>query len=145
MSSIYNEGDRRGICPAKEVSMSDFENQARQNGLCMKHWRGERMRLLAFDVEKPEPDFVGFAIEVKNPNANKFTALRNRIAFSYPNSVEKAVTGARQYSSLEAPFQKFRWLHFPKDPKPGLYTYRGTKMHMRPDGTLVRGDFIELP
>ncbi len=54
------------------------------------------------------------------------------------------MTGARQFPSLEAPFQKFRWVHFPFEPKADLYTYRGTKMHMPTDGKVVPGTAIEL-
>jgi hypothetical protein len=65
--------------------------------------------------------------------------LRNRLAFSYPQAPGDSVTGARQFSSLEAPFQKFRWIHFPQEPQLGDYTYRVTKMHMPVEGRLVAG------
>ena len=42
----------------------------------MKLWRGERMCLLGFNVEKPEEDFVGFAIECKEPGELSETELR---------------------------------------------------------------------
>ncbi|MDE2110889.1 MAG: hypothetical protein KGJ79_07085 [Alphaproteobacteria bacterium] len=118
--------------------MADFV--AAKNGLHLKLWRGERMCLVGMDVEAPEPDFVGFAIEVKRPGSAGFMALRNRLNFSYPQAA--AVTGARQYSSLEAPFQKFRWIHFPQEPQLGDYAYRITKMHMPKDGKLVAGTQI---
>ena len=51
------------------------------DGFSFKIWRGEYMFLLAFDVEKPKDDFVGFAIAVKSPGSDKFYYLRNRIAF----------------------------------------------------------------
>jgi hypothetical protein len=54
------------------------------------------------------------------------------------------VTGARLFSSLDAPFQKFRWVHFPHDPKVGTYRYRVTKMHMPQDDVLKKGTAIEL-
>lgn len=124
--------------------MSEFENWGSRDGFSMKLWRGERMCLLGFDVAEPEPDFVGFAIEVKRPGANNFTTLRNRIAFSYPADAEDIVSGYRIFPSTEAPFQKFRWMHFPYEPQPGAYTYRATKMHMPQDGQLVRGVSLEL-
>ena len=125
--------------------MSDFFSSDKQNGFSMKVWRGERMCLLGFDVDQPEADFVGFAIEVKRPGANTFTALRNRLAFSYPQPAETAVNGDKQFSSLKAPFQKFRWVHFPQQPQPGIYKYRATKMHMPVDGDPQPGTSIELP
>lgn len=110
---------------------------ASANGFHLKLWRGERTCLVGMDVDAPEPDFVGFAIEVKRPGAADFTPLRNRLAFAYPEG--SSVDGDVQFPSTEAPFQKFRWVHFPYDPIDGLYTYRVTKMHMPADGQLVTG------
>jgi phosphatidylserine/phosphatidylglycerophosphate/cardiolipin synthase-like enzyme len=124
--------------------MNDFENQASKNGFSMKLWRGERMCLLGFDVAEPEPDLVGFAIECRSPGSAHFFPLHNRLAFSYNTPVEGAVTGGRRFPSTEAPFQKFRWLHFPGEPRLGMYTYRATKMHMPQDDKLVPGTAIEL-
>jgi phosphatidylserine/phosphatidylglycerophosphate/cardiolipin synthase-like enzyme len=124
--------------------MNDFENRDSKNGFSMKLSRGERMCLLGFDVAEPEPDFVGFAIECRSPGATEFDPLLNRLAFSYDKPVADAVTGARQFPSTKAPFQKFRWVHFPHDPQPGAYTYRATKMHMPKDGVLKKGTAIEL-
>ncbi len=113
------------------------------DGFSFKIWRGEYMFLLAFDVEAPNDDFVGFAIAVKSPNSDKFYYLRNRIAFDYANN--EAVNGFRLFSSLDAPIQKFRWLHFPYDPKDGIYTYKATMMHMDENDVLREGKTIELP
>jgi phosphatidylserine/phosphatidylglycerophosphate/cardiolipin synthase-like enzyme len=124
--------------------MNDFENKDSKRGFSMKLWRGERMCLLGFDVEAPEPDLVGFAVECRCPKDKGFSPLLNRIAFSYDKPVLEAVTGARQFPSTQAPFQKFRWIHFPKDPKPGTYTYRATKIHMPSDDELRPGTSIEL-
>src|SRR5215218_6486929 len=104
--------------------MDAFENKKSTDGFSMKLWRGERMCLLGFDVADPEPDFVGFAIECRSPGATEFHPLLNRLAFSYDSPVADAVTGARKFPSTQAPLQKFRWVHFPRDPQPGTYTYR---------------------
>jgi phosphatidylserine/phosphatidylglycerophosphate/cardiolipin synthase-like enzyme len=125
--------------------MDDFENQLITDGFSMKIWRGESMCLLGFDVADPEPDFVGFAIECCSPGSSVYYPLRNRLAFSYDAPVKTAVTGYKQFLSTAAPFQKFRWIHFPHDPKPGAYSYRATKMHMPQDGRLVSGTSITLP
>lgn len=124
--------------------MDDFTTTATKPDFTMKLWRGERMCLVAFDVESPEPDLVGFAIECKAPGAKRFSALMNRLAFSYDEPISKAVTGDRLYSSKKAPFQKFRWVHFPFEPRQGLYTYRATKMHMPSDGVVKAGTSITL-
>jgi phosphatidylserine/phosphatidylglycerophosphate/cardiolipin synthase-like enzyme len=126
------------------MSQTPFCASGSAENFSVKLWRGERMCLIGMDVDDPEPDLVGFAIEVKAPGASSFQSLRNRIAFSYDKPAIEAVTGARQFSSLEAPFQKFRWVHFPYDPQPGTYRYRVTKTHMPKDGVLEKGTAIEL-
>lgn len=128
--------------------MNDFERgTGSQDGFSMKLWRGERMCLLGFDVDEPEDDFVGFAIECRSPQSNDYVPLLNRLAFSYTAPLEDAVTGKRLFDSTKSPFQKYRWLHFPADVDSarGDYTYRATKMHMPSDNKLVRGTSLELP
>lgn len=124
--------------------MGEFTNSSEKSGFHLKLWRGERTTLIGMDVDQPEDDFVGFAIEAKCPGDKSFNPLLNRLAFSYPQEVSKAVTGFKNYSSLEAPFQKFRWLHFPSDGKPGTYSYRVTRMHMPRDNQLTQGDALTL-
>jgi len=82
--------------------MSEFENTSSKKGFTCKIRRGERMNLIGFDVARPEPDLVGFSIEVKSPDATDFTPLRNRIAFSYPKGAANEVTGDRAFPSLQA-------------------------------------------
>lgn len=124
--------------------MADFENNASKEGFTVKLWRGERMCLLGFDVDTPEPDLVGFAVECKSPGSSEFIPLRNRLAFSYDRPIDEAVDGYRNYLSTAAPFQKFRWLHFPYKPRAGTYIYRVTKMHMPHDAAPVPGTAVEL-
>ena len=120
--------------------MNDFTNSKSTDGLTVKLWRGERMVLIGMDVDNPESDFVGFSIEEQTPGSNAFVSLRNRLNFSYGNQTAmEAVNGFRNFPSTEAPFQKFRWIQFPPDPIVGEYTYRVTKQHMKPDGSLVAG------
>jgi len=122
--------------------MNDFLKQKTVSGFTMKLWRGERMCLLGFDVVQPEQDFVGFAIEWKGPGATAFEPLQNRLAFSY--DAGEMVDGNRNFPSTEAPFQKFRWIHFPWNVKDGTYTYRATKMHMPKDAPPKKGTNITL-
>ena len=124
--------------------MDDFSVAETAQGFRVKLWRGERMCLLGMDVDQPEADLVGFSIEVMEPGGRNFVPLNNRLNFSYDQPAGTAVTGGRLFSSLEAPFQKFRWIHFPWDVKNGIYRYRVTKMHMPQDGKLVQGRQIEL-
>ncbi|MDM2737566.1 phospholipase D-like domain-containing protein [Citrobacter sp. Ct235] len=120
--------------------MSGYTCYATDNGFHFKLWRGERMVLLGFDVDEPEPDFVGFAIKVCPPNSKDYTYLKNRIAFDYTDA---KVTGDRLFDTNIAPLQKFRWIHFPWQPVAGIYRYQATKMHMEPDGSLREGITLE--
>ena len=89
--------------------MHTFEKHSTRNGFTMKLWRGERMCLLGFDVERPEQDFVGFAIEVKAPGQNKFVPLYNRLAFSYDTTAGETVDGSRNFPSTTAPLYPSGW------------------------------------
>ncbi|EGT4255626.1 hypothetical protein D8W73_16370 [Citrobacter amalonaticus] len=120
--------------------MSEYTRCVTDKGFHFKLWRGERMVLLGFDVEEPEPDFVGFAIKVCPPNSKDFTYLKNRIAFDY---TEAKVTGDRLFDTNVAPLQRFRWIHFPWQPEDGIYCYQATKMHMNADGSLRQGITLE--
>lgn len=109
-------------------------------GFRVKLWRGESACLLGFDVEEPEDDFVGFAVEFQEPGATDFHSLSNRLNFDYPD----AVNGYRNFSTFDAPLQTYRWVHFPWDQQTGTYTYRVTKMHMPADNQLIKGLSLEL-
>lgn len=128
-----------------DVMMDEFFSFKETDGFRVKLWRGEYMCLLGFDVDAPEDDFVGFAVEYKEPKGNTFLNLRNRIAFDYGEPTKKAVTGGVKFPTTEAPLQMFRWVHFPYEPQDGIYIYRITKMHMPQDGKLVRGTMIDQP
>ncbi len=126
------------------VTDTSFSSAGSKSGLHVKLWRGERMVLIGMNVDQPEDDFVGFFIEVKSPGSPKFLPLRNRIAFSYDKAAGDTVNGFRNFSSEDAPFQKFRWMHFPYNPKDGTYCYRVTKRHMKNDGTLTSGASVTV-
>lgn len=117
----------------------DFERLFQRDGLTLKLYRGEGMALLAFDLEPglATRDFVGFAIEFKPPKAHDWYALGNRLRFenapAHPNE---------RYSSLDAPFQKYRWIHVPSEIRRGDYGYRVTARYMRPDGSLHSGAVV---
>jgi hypothetical protein len=112
------------------------------DGFKLKLWRGGSMCLLGFDVDDPEDDLVGFAVEYQRPGGDKFVRLNNRLSFDPPDEV----TGDRKFPATEAPLQTFRWVHFDWQPVKGTYTYRVTKMHMPDDGQpLVPGTQITLP
>ena len=105
----------------------------------LKVHRGDGMALLAMNWRqgKPPRNFVGFAIEFREPESNEFWAIKNRVGF--PG--QRTKFSDPPIDSTMAPFQYFRWVHFPKDANlPGKFTYRVTPMFMDGSGALGRGE-----
>lgn len=105
----------------------------------LKIHRGDGMVLLAMNWRKDKPprDFVGFAIEYKEPKSDRFWPVKNRIGF--PG--QRSKPSDPMISSTRAPIQKFRWVHFPYNAdKDGEFHYRVTPMFMDERGTLSRGE-----
>jgi hypothetical protein len=108
----------------------------------LKIHRGEGMVLLAMNWRNGQPpgDFVGFSIEYSYPQESVFWPVKNRITF--PGKAVPPPPGkpAEQYPSTEAPFQMFRWVHFPRiADTPGEFTYRVTPKFMNAEGVLSAG------
>lgn len=109
----------------------------------LKAHRGEGMVLLAMNwkVGEPPDDFVGFAIEYKEPDGTVFFPLMNRLRFRDANG--KVEEG--RASTLVAPIQKFRWVHFPRRADmDGLFLYRVTPLFMNDEDQLLQGDTQEV-
>ena len=105
----------------------------------LKIHRGDGMALLAMNWRrgKPPRNFVGFAIEFREPGKDLFWPVGNRIGF--PG--QKLEGSKKFFDSTRAPIQKFRWVHFPRNPEiRGKFTYRVTAMHMDANGVLASGD-----
>lgn len=105
--------------------------------------RGEGMCLLAMDWKDGEPpaDFVGFAIEFRPPGSDRYYAVNNRLCFPGREKPASADGRAAQYPSTEAPFQTFRWVHFPRDAdKPSPFFYRVTPIFMGDNDAMSRGE-----
>jgi phosphatidylserine/phosphatidylglycerophosphate/cardiolipin synthase-like enzyme len=105
----------------------------------LKLHRGDGMALVAMNWKKGQPpaDFVGFAIEYKEPGGDRFYALKNRLAF--PSTGKQAA--ADRLSTLRSPIQKFRWVHFPRNAElPGEFTYRVTPVFMNEKDELSYGE-----
>jgi phosphatidylserine/phosphatidylglycerophosphate/cardiolipin synthase-like enzyme len=99
--------------------------------------RGEGMALLAMNWRSGTPprDFVGFAIQYSPPGSTKPPLnVQNRLTF---DGVPEF--GKRQ-PSMDAPIQKFRWVHFPYDANlPGKFRYIVTPRFMNADESLRSG------
>ncbi|MGH8728987.1 MAG: phospholipase D-like domain-containing protein [Burkholderiales bacterium] len=106
----------------------------------LKLHRGDGMALVAMNWKhgKPPQDFVGFAIEYKEPGGDRFFALKNRLSF--PGT---AVNPNRLSTSL-SPIQKFRWVHFPRNAElPGEFMYRVSPVFMNDVDELSYGESQE--
>jgi len=109
----------------------------------LKIHRGDGMALLAMNWKKGKPpnDFVGFAIEYKEPGGSKFFALKNRLSF--PKS--GGAVDPNILSTLRSPIQKFRWVHFPRNAElDGDFTYRVTPVFMNDHDELSHGEPQEV-
>src|SRR5437870_5566815 len=108
----------------------------------LKLHRGEGMTLLAMNWKAgtPSKDFVGFAIEYREPGGDRFYPLNNRLGFADSTGA----VNAQQLSTRLSPIQKFRWVHFPRFADlPGDFIYRVTPVFMSDTGALSYGEFQE--
>ena len=110
----------------------------------LKIHRGDGMALLAMNWKKGQPptDFVGFAIEYKEPGGAKFFALKNRLGFAKTGGA----VDPNRLSTLRSPIQKFRWVHFPRNAElDGDFIYRVSPVFMNAQDELSYGDPQEVP
>lgn len=105
----------------------------------LKVHRGDGMALLAMNWRKGQPpdDFVGFAIEYREPGGDRFYALNNRLGFLRADGT----VDPKALSTLRSPIQKFRWVHFPRNANlEGSFTYRVSPVFMNAADELSYGD-----
>jgi len=108
----------------------------------LKLHRGDGMTLIAMNWKngKPPKDFVGFAIEYKEPDGQKFFPLKNRLSF--PG--DGGEVNPNRLSTRFSPIQKFRWVHFPRNAElPGEFVYRVTPVFMNNVDELSYGESQE--
>jgi hypothetical protein len=79
--------------------------QAQKNGFSFKAYQGAQMTLLTMDLAaKPTAGtFAGFTLEYTGPNGVR-TPLKNLLNFAGTDGIT---------SSVDSPFQAFKWVHFP--------------------------------
>lgn len=105
----------------------------------LKLHRGDGMTLLGMNWKGSTPplDFVGFAIEYREPNGDRFYALKNRLCF--PDAA--GGVNPDQLSTMLSPIQKFRWVHFPRNAElAGEFVYRVTPVFMNAQDELSYGE-----
>jgi hypothetical protein len=117
----------------------EIEGQNDQALFTLKVHRGEGMALLAMNWKNgtPPDDFVGFAIEYMEPGGDRFFALKNRLSFA--DAQGKVVP--KSTSTMLAPLQKFRWIHFPPNAElDGDFQYRVKPVFMDAQDQLSYGE-----
>lgn len=108
----------------------------------LKLHRGDGMTLIAMNWKdgKPPQDFVGFAIEYKEPNGDKFFSLQNRLCFRGAGGD----VNPNAKSTRLSPIQKFRWVHFPRKAElSGEFVYKITPVFMNDADELSYGEAQE--
>jgi PLD-like domain len=100
-------------------------------GLTVKTYRGDAKTVLAMNLPNRAAanNLAGFTIQCKPPGQDAFFLLNN-LQFEIPGKHTQDATEPAA-SSINAPFQKFRWLHVPgtfhtTNPTFGTYTYTVT-------------------
>lgn len=75
------------------------------SGVSLKAYQGAEMTLLAMDLDSglATADFAGFTLEYAGPNGTR-RPLQNLINFTGDDIIT---------SSVDSPFQTFKWVHFP--------------------------------
>lgn len=108
----------------------------------LKLHRGDGMTLVAMNWKsgKLPEDFVGFAIEYKEPGGDRFFALKNRLGFRGADGK----VNTDKLSTRLSPIQKFRWVHFPRNAElEGEFIYRITPVFMNDADELSYGEAQE--
>jgi hypothetical protein len=117
--------------PKTVLDPLDFQivGENAQAPFTLKLHRGEGMVILAMNWRdgQPPPNFVGFALEYKEPSGVQFYEVKNRLNF-LDSTGEVDLT--RRTTRL-SPIQKFRWVHLPRNADlQGKFVYRVTPVFM---------------
>src|SRR6516162_10324228 len=97
-------------------------------GLTLTAYAGDGAVLLAFDLDQSmQQDLAGFAVTCTDPGGQTFPVL-NRLGFTQAITSGTTPEQRQFIPTSEAPLQKFHWVHFPPDVKPGTFTYKATAM-----------------
>ncbi|MFL5959998.1 MAG: phospholipase D-like domain-containing protein [Gaiellaceae bacterium] len=119
---------------------------AHSDGFTFCACAGDGAVLLAFDLaESRQADLAGFAVEYTDPDGKTFPVV-NRLNFAQALTKTTTLEQRRYTPTSEAPLQKFHWVHFPPDVKPGVFTYKATAMLFQPgsETALTAGPSAEV-
>ena len=123
----------------KSSSTQTIHTASLRDGLSVKAYRGDGALLLAMDLnEHLTQDLAGFAIRCIPPQGEAYY-LSNRLNFiNGPHAASTPEERVWTPSNL-APFQKFRWVHFPPNVRDGTYTYEISAMYFTKGQDLKTG------
>jgi phosphatidylserine/phosphatidylglycerophosphate/cardiolipin synthase-like enzyme len=144
MAGVYGE-------PARDLRLYEPCGRSCDNSLAAKEdsmpltvkaHKGDAKTLLAFDLPKAETTrLAGFTIQCQ-PQGQAPYYLFNDLQFETPGDHAQVATEP-PYSSVNAPFHKFRWLHVPGVAHQGLtpffgpYTYTVTPRYFDANGSML--------
>ena len=96
------------------MASTDFQVVAKSASalFTLKLHRGDGMALLAMNWKAAQPprDFVGFAIEYKEPNGDRYWALKNRINFPKPDGNVDPVKKSSRLAPIPRLRVRKRWM-----------------------------------
>jgi phosphatidylserine/phosphatidylglycerophosphate/cardiolipin synthase-like enzyme len=114
------------------------------DGISLTVYRGDGAALLAFDLEEHlTPDLAGFAVRCTPPHGTP-SYLLNRLNFSREVTATTRPEEREWTPSDQAPFQKFRWTHFPSHVVPGRYRYEVSAMYFTGGSGLKQGPTVDV-
>lgn len=121
-------------------------SRAGQSGLAVKVLHADGAVMLSFDLDPAlTPGLAGFAVQCAPPaGAGSPYYLTNRLDFAVPVTNQTAAGQEPALPSIQAPFQKFRWVYFPHTIADGVYTYTVTAMYFDPGGGLKTGPSVSV-
>ncbi|MCC6451655.1 MAG: hypothetical protein IT171_02130 [Acidobacteria bacterium] len=103
-------------------------------GFSLKAYQGSQMTLLAMDADAMPQEhlFAGFTLEYTAPGGGR-RPIKNLLNFAGTDAVT---------SSVDSPFQAFKWVHFPSSYsqtaiQAGNWTYHSTPRFFAADGSLT--------
>ncbi len=118
-----------------------------KDGFSATAYAGIGSILLAFDMQKNKTkNLAGFSIQCTAPDKGQYKSnkywLKNRLSFDSKLTSDKKVETSKFVNSNEAPFQMFRWAHFPSAGS-GKYLYSVYATYFKND-SLELGPKIDL-
>lgn len=124
---------------SKKKTSGTMHTASLHDGLGVKAYRGDGAVLLTMDLNRHlAKDLAGFAIRCIPPQGQPFY-LVNRLNFSKGLSAASTPEERVWTPSNLAPFQKFRWTHFPSNVQEGVYTYEVSAMYFTAGQALTTG------